>query len=242
MSVRTCPGRKATQATTASNSTSLTTSPTDPGSRMSACSTFTAAGSGRAVFRPRFSTNSSLPLSTATREHAELMTPLPPMNSTLSLVIPLTLDRLGEGRGAGAAGSVRRRMLGLVDGKLRAVGQADRGHQAPALVGDLLRDLGSPGPQFGEGGVDVIAHQVELVAAFPVGGMNRQFSGRQREDEPASARADAGQADHVREEIADLLRLGREHDRVHPVNHALILARHLVGLAALLWYRHWRRS
>ena len=47
----------------------------------------TPGGSGRTVLRPRFSTNSSTPLSTASREHAELMTPLPPMNSTLSFVI-----------------------------------------------------------------------------------------------------------------------------------------------------------
>jgi hypothetical protein len=53
----------------------------------------TPGGNGRVVLRPRFSTNSSMPLSTATREHAELMTPLPPMNSTLSFAIPLTLDR-----------------------------------------------------------------------------------------------------------------------------------------------------
>jgi len=39
------------------------------------------------VLRPRFSTDNSMPLSTATREQAELMTPLPPMNSTLSFVI-----------------------------------------------------------------------------------------------------------------------------------------------------------
>jgi len=29
-----------------------------------------------------------MPLSTATCEHAELMTPLPPMNSTLSFAMP----------------------------------------------------------------------------------------------------------------------------------------------------------
>jgi hypothetical protein len=54
---------------------------------MSARSTFTPGGRGRAALRPRFSTCSSIPLPTATREHAELMTPLPPMNSTLSFVI-----------------------------------------------------------------------------------------------------------------------------------------------------------
>jgi len=56
---------------------------------MSACSIVTPGGSGRLVLRPRFKTNSSTPFSTATREHAELMTPLPPMNKTLSFPIPL---------------------------------------------------------------------------------------------------------------------------------------------------------
>jgi hypothetical protein len=56
---------------------------------MSACSVVTPGGSGRVVFRPGFKTDSPAPFSTATREHAELMTPLPPMNKTLSIPIPL---------------------------------------------------------------------------------------------------------------------------------------------------------
>jgi hypothetical protein len=106
---------------------------------------------------------------------------------------------------------------------LSFVGQADRGHEAPALIGDVLRDLDSLGAQFGERGVDVVAHQVELVPAFPVGGMNRQLGGRQGEDEPASARVDRRKSEHVREEVAHLLGFGREHDRMHPVDHASIL-------------------
>jgi hypothetical protein len=50
-----------------------------------------------------------MPLSTATREHAELMIPLPPMNSTLSFAMLLTLNRdhpgrPGRGRRSSAAG------------------------------------------------------------------------------------------------------------------------------------------
>jgi hypothetical protein len=56
---------------------------------MSARSIVTPGGSGRVVLRPRFKAKSSMPLSPATREHAELMTPLPPMNKTLSFPIPL---------------------------------------------------------------------------------------------------------------------------------------------------------
>jgi hypothetical protein len=60
---------------------------------MSPRSMVTPGGSGRVVFLPRFSTNSSISLSTANREQAELMTPLPPMNNTLSFAIPPTLVR-----------------------------------------------------------------------------------------------------------------------------------------------------
>ena len=56
---------------------------------MSACSIVAPGGRGRSVLRPRFSTNSSMPLSTATREQAELMTPLPPMNNTVSCAMLL---------------------------------------------------------------------------------------------------------------------------------------------------------
>src|SRR5450755_164560 len=89
MSAWTCPGVNATQSTTASKSRSLISSRTARGSRMSARSIVTPGGSGRVVLCPRFRTDNSMPLSTATREHAELMTPLPPMNKTLSFPIPL---------------------------------------------------------------------------------------------------------------------------------------------------------
>jgi hypothetical protein len=66
-------------------------------------STVTPGGSGRVVFLPRFSTNSSISLSAANREQAELMTPLPPMNNTLSFAMVPTLVRaaLDACRGVG---------------------------------------------------------------------------------------------------------------------------------------------
>src|SRR5262249_30082186 len=81
----------------------------------------------------------------------------------------------------------------------------------------------SLGAQLGEGGADVVGHQVELVAGLPVRRMNRELGRRQGEDEPAPARVDRGQAEHVREERADLLRLRREHYGVHPIDHVSIL-------------------
>jgi len=77
---------------------------------------------------------------------------------------------------------------GLVDRELAAVRQADRGEQAPAHIGDLLRDFGSLTLQLGEGGVDVVAHQVELVAALPVGRVDGKLGGGQGEDGPSPAR------------------------------------------------------
>jgi hypothetical protein len=81
---------------------------------------FTPGGSGRVALRPRFRTNSSMPLSTATREHAELMIPLPPMNSTLSFAMLLTLnrdhpDQPGRGRRSRRPGARGARVLpGLI--------------------------------------------------------------------------------------------------------------------------------
>jgi hypothetical protein len=96
-------------------------------------------------------------------------------------------------------------MPGLVDRKFRAVWQADRGQQSPALIGDVPRHFGSLPPEFGEGGVDVVTHQVELVMAVAVGRMNGKFCRGQGEDEPAAAGVRRWHAEHVREERADLL-------------------------------------
>ena len=60
---------------------------------MSPRSMVTPGGSGRVVFLPRFSTNRSISLSAANREQAELMTPLPPMNNTLSFDMVPTVVR-----------------------------------------------------------------------------------------------------------------------------------------------------
>jgi hypothetical protein len=112
----------------------------------------------------------------------------------------------------------------LIESKLRAVREADRREESPALVGDIPRHFDSLAPQLVKGGPDVVTHEVKLVAALPVGWMNREFSWRQGENEPPSPRIGRRHAEDVAEEPANLLRLGREHDCVHPGDHAVILA------------------
>src|SRR5271154_955251 len=98
------------------------------------------------------------------------------------------------------SGSKGRRVPGFVDRQLRAVWQADCREQPPALVGDIPCHLDSLVPQLGEGGPDVVAHEVELVMARTVSWMNREFGRGQREDEPASARIRRRHVQHVCEE------------------------------------------
>jgi hypothetical protein len=72
--------------------------------------------------------------------------------------------------------------------------------------------------------MDVVTHQVKLMAAVSVGWMNSKLGRGQSEDGPASARVDRGQPEHVREERTHLLAVRGEHNRMHAGNHAAILA------------------
>jgi hypothetical protein len=71
-----------------------------------------------------------------------------------------------------------------------AVRQADRGQEPPPLIGDVARHLDSFAPQFGEGGLDVVADQVKLMPAVTVSGMHSQLGRGQSENQPSSARVD----------------------------------------------------
>ena len=76
----------------------------------------------------------------------------------------------------------------LIDGQLGAVWQADGRKKPPALIGDIPRHFGSPGCQFGEGFLDVVTHEVELVMALTVSRMDSKLGWGKGENEPASAR------------------------------------------------------
>jgi hypothetical protein len=77
-------------------------------------------------------------------------------------------------------------MPGLVDGKLRAVRQADCCEKPPALIGDTPGHFGSLALQLGEGGLNVVTHEVELVMARTVSRVNSKLGRGQGENEPAS--------------------------------------------------------
>src|SRR6266702_4490313 len=87
---------------------------------------------------------------------------------------------------------------GLVDGELRSVRQADRREQSPALIGDVPCHAGALGRELGQRGVDVVAHQVQLMAGL-FGWVDGELGGRQREDGPAAARVDLCHAERVGE-------------------------------------------
>ncbi|GAB3975130.1 hypothetical protein GCM10027615_41970 [Plantactinospora veratri] len=111
---------KAIQSTTASNSRRPSADRTESGSRMSARSAVTPAGSGRRVVVPRLSTVNSMPCSTANREQAELMIPLPPTKRTLRALMPpppvLTADspeRCRTGRPGTRVGLAARKAVSM---------------------------------------------------------------------------------------------------------------------------------
>src|SRR6185369_8407493 len=80
---------KATKLTTASNSSPCTAARTDSGSRALPWRACTPSSSGRAVLRPRFSTQTSNPFARARSTHDQLRRPVPPMKRILRAVISL---------------------------------------------------------------------------------------------------------------------------------------------------------
>jgi hypothetical protein len=66
----------------------------------------------------------------------------------------------------------------LIQPKLAAAGESDCRDRPETLVADGPGDVDSLGSQFGNGAVNVVAHEVELVLAALFGRMGRQFRGR----------------------------------------------------------------
>lgn len=109
-------------------------------------------------------------------------------------------------------------MLGLIDAELTAARQGQAGDRAPALFVD-----GGAGHvlsfQVGDQGVDVVAHQEELVFLVLVGRVHGDFGWRQREDQPPMTGVDLRILQHVAQECAVGLGILAVDDDVRAVNH-----------------------
>lgn len=121
------------------------------------------------------------------------------------------------------SGLQRRWVPGFVNRQFRAVRQPDCSQQSPPLIGNIPHYFDAFATQFGERCPNVVTHQVKLVAAVAVGRMDSKLGGWKGENEPASARVHRRQVKHILEERTDLLRFGREHDRMHAGDHSEIL-------------------
>jgi hypothetical protein len=105
--------------------------------------------------------------------------------------------------------------------QLAAAGKPERRQAPEALVADLPRELDAFACELLDGGADVVAHQIQLVAPAGVGWMRGELGGRQREDEPAAAGVDRAKIQHVAEERAVRLGVAREDDGMNPGDHPL---------------------
>ena len=88
MSACTCSGGEGDEVNDRVKVKTVNRSSNGPASRTSARSSRTPAGNGRSADCPRLSTNTSTSRATASRTHADEITPVPPMKRTLSLLTP----------------------------------------------------------------------------------------------------------------------------------------------------------
>src|SRR5215475_305713 len=77
----------------------------------------------------------------------------------------------------------RRGVPGLVDTECAAAGQGEMRQRAPRLLFDRSA-CERMRPHLGDEGVDVVAHQIEVMATILVGGVDGDFGGWQLENEP----------------------------------------------------------
>ena len=139
-----------------------------------------------------------------------------------------TLDRVRE-----ATGEVRQssptpldrsqidgaRMAWLVHSDLATAGQAKAGEPPPPLVGDVLGELDALRAKVSHGGRYVIAHEVQLVSGWTVGGMHGQLRGGQLEDQPSAAGVHMWLPQDVSEEGAVRFRIATEQDDMAAIDH-----------------------
>jgi hypothetical protein len=148
------------------------------------------------------------------------------------------LDTHGQARGLSEAEvlpSARRvertRVSWFIQRHLCVAGELERRRASPALVRDLLGELDASGPQIFDGGVNVVAHEVQLVMRMLVGRMGCELGGRERENQPARSSIDRIETEGVAKERARLVGIVREDDRVNAGDHGG------TSLQVAAWYR-----
>ena len=78
-------------------------------------------------------------------------------------------------------------MLRLIQAKFGAAGECDRGDETEAGVGDRAAEFYAALFEIGDGGIDVVAQEVEFIVASLLSRVHADFGGREAEDEPAVA-------------------------------------------------------
>src|SRR5439155_11676017 len=107
--------------------------------------------------------------------------------------------------------------------QLAGSGNFHCGEQAPPLFLDRPGEDDAFGLELLYCRFDVVAHQVDLVAAFAIGGlggMNAELGGREGEDQPSMAGVDGGKAEHVAEEGTEGVGFLGVDDVVNGVDHS----------------------
>jgi hypothetical protein len=122
---------------------------------------------------------------------------------------------LARWRGPVASGKIDRfRVLRLVEPELLAARQGDVSETAPALLLDRRR-LHALRVQIRDGGVDVVAHQIQLVTLPLLRRMDGDFRRRRLEDQPSAPGVNRRPAEDVSKERPRRVVFRRVHDRVH---------------------------
>ena len=115
------------------------------------------------------------------------------------------------------------RMAWLVHSDLAAAGQAKAGEPSPPLLGDVLGELNALGAKVSHGGFYVVAHEVQLVSGWAVGGVHGEFCGGQLEDQPPAPSVHIRLPEDVSEESAVRFRITAEQDHMAAIDHVMRL-------------------
>ena len=106
----------------------------------------------------------------------------------------------------------------LVYPDLAAARQANAADTAPSLFLDFLSELNTPTPQITDRGVELIAHEIELVTGL-LRGMHRHLGRREPENEPTATGVHVRLTQHVGEKSTVCFGVGAKQDDVAAIDH-----------------------